>query len=92
MCRDRAEWELKRSTVLQKSVDISCGQIFHIVENTLASVVRTDKPGSPTERHLITGFSRPLTGEGQMTISATSVADFPVATVTVWPLKTETKT
>ena len=40
----------------------------------------------------MTGFSRPLTGEGQMTISATSVADFPVATVTVWPLKTETKT
>lgn len=91
MCRDRAEWEMKRSTVLQKSVDISCAQFFHLVENTLVTIVRSDKDGSPTERHLVTGFSRPLTGQGQMAISATSVADFPVATVTVWPLKTNTE-
>lgn len=90
MCRDRAEWEMKRSTVLQKSVDISCAQFFHLVENTLVTITRSDKDGSPTERHLVTGFSRPLTGHGQMAISATSVADFPVATVTVWPLKTNT--
>ena len=83
-CRDKAEWMLKRSTVLQKSVDISCGQIFHIKENELVTIVRTDKPGSPTERHLIQGFSRPLAYAGEMTITATSVADFPNATVTEW--------
>lgn len=90
MCRDRAEWEMKRSTVLQKSVDISCAQFFHLAENTIVTVARSDKAGTPVERHLVTGFSRPLTGQGQMSISATSVADFPVATVTVWPLKTNT--
>lgn len=83
-CRDKAKWMLKRSTVLQKSVDISCGQIFHIKENELVTVVRTDKPGSPTERHLIQGFSRPLAYGGEMTITAVSVADFPAATVTEW--------
>lgn len=83
-CRDKAEWMLKRSTVLQKSVDISCAQIFHIKENELVTIVRTDKPGSPTERHLIQGFSRPLAYAGEMTITAVSVADFPTATVTEW--------
>ena len=83
-CRDKAEWMLKRSTVLQKSVDISCAQIFHIKENELVTIVRTDKPGSPTERHLIQGFSRPLAYAGEMTITAVSVADFPTATVVEW--------
>ena len=86
-CRDRAEWEMKRSTVLQKSVNISCGQLFHIRENELVTIARTDKPGKPVERHLVMGFSRPLAAAGAMTISAVSVADFPVATVTVWPQK-----
>lgn len=87
-CADRAAWELKRSAVLQKSVNISCAQILHLVENTLVTVARTDKPGAPVERHLVTGFVRPLSGSGAMTISATSVADFPAATITTWPLKT----
>lgn len=87
MCRDRAEWEMKRSAVLQKSVDISCGQLFHIKENEIVTIARTDKPGKPIERHLIMGFSRPLAASGAMTISAVSVADFPTATVTVWPQK-----
>lgn len=91
-CADRAAWELKRSAVLQKSVNISCAQILHLGENTLVTVARTDKNGTPVERHLVTGFVRPLSGSGAMTISATSVADFPVATVTAWPMKTETKT
>lgn len=86
-CADRAEWELKRATVLQKSVDVSCSQIFHLEENTIIELVRSDKEGFPTERHLVMGFSRPLASTGAMTISAVSVADFPVATVTVWPLK-----
>lgn len=88
-CKDRAEWEMKRATVLQKSINISCGQFFHLTENTLVTVARTDKAGAPIERHLVMGFTRPLAGDGAMTISAVSVADFPTATVTVWPLKTK---
>lgn len=84
-CKDLAEWKLKRTAVLQKAVSISCTQMFHIVENNLIELTRTDKPGSPTERHLIQGFTRPLTSTGEMTISAVSVADFPIATITGWP-------
>lgn len=85
-CQDRAAWEMKRSAVLQKSVNVSCGQILHIRENEVVEIVRTDKPGSPTERHLIMGFSRPLKGTEAMNISAVSVADFPEATLEMWPL------
>ncbi len=81
-CEDRAAWELKRATILKKAVTISCSQILHIQENRLISIVRTDKEGSPVERHLILGFSRPLTANGEMTINAVSVHDFPVATIT----------
>lgn len=78
-CQELAEFYLKRSTVLQKSVTIQCGQIFHLTENNLVTIRRADKPGSPVERHLVTGFSRPLGQSGAMTIDCTSVNDFPVA-------------
>ena len=84
-CKDLAEWRLKRSGVLQKAVNISCSQMFHIELNTLVEIVRTDKQGSPTERHLIQGYSRPLASNGAMTISCVSVNDLPIATVTQWP-------
>lgn len=87
-CKDLAEWRLKRSSVLQKAVSISCSQMFHIDLNSLVEIVRSDKPGSPTERHLVQGFSRPLASDGAMTISATSVNDFVEATVTPWPPET----
>lgn len=74
-CQDLANWMLKRSSILQKSISISCSQILHINENELVEIVRTDKPGSPVERHLIMGFSRPLNGTEQMTIDAMSVND-----------------
>lgn len=85
MCQDYAAWKLKRSTALQKAVTISCSQLFHIEENSLVTIRRADKPGSPVERHLIMGFSRPLVGTGQMQINAVSVNDFPIATLTTWP-------
>lgn len=84
-CVDLAVWKLKRMSILQKSVSISSQQMFHLIENNLVSIYRPDKPGAPVERHLITGFSRPLTQTGTMTINAVSVNDFPVATVTAWP-------
>lgn len=81
-CRDYAEWMVKRSSVLQRAVDISCSQMFHIRGNELVTLHRTDKPGDPVERHLVQGFTRPLAGTGAMTISCVSVNDFPTATIT----------
>ena len=80
-CEDLAVWKLKRMSVLQKAVTISCSQLMHIRENELVEIRRTDKPGSPVERHLIQGFSRPLVGTNQMTINAVSVVDVPNITV-----------
>ena len=84
-CEDLAVWKLKRSAALQKSVSVSCSQILHLNENEIITIVRSDKPGSPVERHLVQGFTRPLTWNGQMQITAVSVQDFPTATVTSWP-------
>lgn len=81
-CRDYAEWMVKRSSVLQKAVTISCSQMFHIRGNEIVTIKRTDKPGSPTERHLIQGYSRPLASTGEMQITCTSVHDYATATVT----------
>lgn len=84
-CEDLAAWWLKRYAVLTKSVSISSSQMFHISENNLVTIRRIDKPGQPVERHLVTGFSRPLTQMGEMIINATSVQDFPIATITNLP-------
>lgn len=87
-CVDLAVWKLKRSSGLRRAVSISCKQLMHIEENQLVTIVRTDKEGSPVERHLVQGFSRPLAGNKEMTISAVSVYDFPEATTAVWPEET----
>lgn len=81
MCIDYAEWQLKRVSTLSKEIVISSTQMFHIVENRLITVQRADKPGSPVERHLVTGFSRPIGQTGAMTINCVSVNDFPIATI-----------
>jgi hypothetical protein len=81
-CADLAAWRLKRAAVLQKTVTITSTQVLHIEENKLVEIQRTDKEGSPIERHLVQGFSRPLVGTGQMTINAVSVLDFPNLTIT----------
>lgn len=82
ICASLAEFELKRNTILKKSVTIRSTQMFHLVENNLVVIRRIDKEGKPFERHLINGFSIPLGQTGEMTINATSVSDFPIATVT----------
>lgn len=84
-CQELAEFHLKRNTVLQKSVTVQTSQIFHLVENNLVTLRRTDKPGSPVERHLLTGFSRPIGQTGAMQLNCTSVNDFPLATATPMP-------
>ena len=85
ICESLAVFKLKRESVLKKSVSISCSQMFHLQENNLVTIQRVDKPGAPIERHLITGFSRPIAQAGAMTINAVSVQDYPVATVTSAP-------
>lgn len=79
-CQALASWYLKRKTVLQKSVTISCSQMFHLRENNLVSVLRSDKPNKPIEKHLIQSISIPLSQKGAMQITATSVQDFPNVT------------
>lgn len=81
-CASLARWILKRKTVLQKSVTIECGQMFHLIENRLVSVKRTDKAGDPIEKHLIQGLTVPIGETGSMSISCTSVNDLPDFTVT----------
>lgn len=82
ICASLAEFELKRNTILKKSVTIRSTQMFHLQENNLVTIWRPDKEGFPYERHLINGFTIPLGETGEMTINATSVSDFPIATVT----------
>lgn len=82
VCMDLAEFELKRNTVLKKAISISSQQMFHLTENSLVLIRRPDKSGNPYEKHLINGFTIPIGQTGEMTISATSVSDFPIATVT----------
>ena len=81
-CIDLASWKLKRQSILQKSVSIQSSQMFHLMENRLVTVQRTDKKGAPIERHLIQSFSLPLGETGSMTINATSVNDYQIATTT----------
>lgn len=79
-CENLAVFKLKRQTILQKSVTIQSTQIFHLSENNLVTIYRPDKKGQPIERHLITGFTRPIAQTGKMTIQATSVQDIAIAT------------
>lgn len=76
-CADLAGFYLKRKTVLQKAVTLRCSQMFHLQENNLVSVVRTDKQGSPEEKHLIQTISLPLGESDEMTLSCVSVNDLP---------------
>ena len=80
VCEDYAVWQLKRFSTLSKEIVVTSTQMFHIVENELITVQRNDKPGSPVERHLVNGFTRPIGQTGTMTINCVSVNDFPIIT------------
>lgn len=88
-CRDLAVFKLKRKTVLQKSVNITSQQMFHLEENQLIRVRRTDKKGSPTESHLINSFSLPIGETGEMTINCTSTNEFSDLSITTSSSDTE---
>lgn len=85
ICESMAVFKLKRQSVLKKSVTIESTQMFHLQENNLVTIQRTDKPGNPVERHLIMGYSIPIAQDGPMQLNCTAVNDFPVATVTQAP-------
>jgi len=80
VCEDYATWMLKRYSTLSKEIVIQSTQMFHIVENELITLERNDKPGSPIERHVVTGFTRPIAQTGNMSINCISVNDFPIVT------------
>lgn len=77
-CVDLAEFYLKRKTVLEKSITVTSTQLFHLLENRLISIKRTDKSGSPTEKHVIQSYSLPIGESGAMTINCVSVNDYPI--------------
>lgn len=79
-CVSLAQWQLKRKTILQKAVTITCAPLFHLSENNLVAVKRTDKDGSPVERHLIQSYTIPIAETGSMTINCTSTNDIPAFT------------
>lgn len=79
-CQALANWYLKRKTVLQKSISLSCSQMFHLQENNLISVLRSDKPNKPIEKHLIQAMTIPLNMTSAMSLTCTSVNDFPQET------------
>ena len=81
ICQDYAMWKLKRYATASKTVTVTSTQMFHILENELITLRREDKPGSPIERHVVQGFSRPLAQKGSMTINCVSVNDYPIATL-----------
>lgn len=91
ICRDYAVWMAKRQAALHKSVQITCNQVFHLEENGLVEVpTPTIYPGDtgPTmepKLYLIQSLSLPFAGDQPMSITATSVNNFPSVTVTTWP-------
>lgn len=81
VCEAYAVWMLKKYATVNKQITINCKQMFHIVENQIITVKREDKPGAPTERHVVQGFTRPVSETGSMQIQAVSVNDYPLATI-----------
>lgn len=81
-CSDLAQWMLKRKTILQKEIAITSSQMFHLAENRLVSVRRTDKEGSPVEKHIIQSYSLPIGEKGEMSINAVSANDIPEFKIT----------
>lgn len=81
-CVSLAKWLLKRKTTLQKTITISCNQMFHLYENGLITLKRIDKKGSPIETHLIQSYTLPIGETGAMTINCVSVNDSPIINVT----------
>ena len=78
-CRALALYTLKKKVALKKSITVTCPPVYHLAEDSLITVKRTDKPGAPVERHLIESFTLPISQTGTMSINAVSVNDLRIA-------------
>lgn len=73
-CSEYARYELARRTMVQKTVSFTTSPIYHVQENDLITLLRSDISDTP-EKYMVTGFTLPLGGTGTMTINAVSVED-----------------
>lgn len=68
-----AEYELKRRTALQRAVSFECSPIFHLKENDLITITRSDINKSYVpEIFVVNGYTLPL-GGGNMSVNAVSI-------------------
>lgn len=74
-CQALAEYKLKRMTILKKSISFNSSPMYHFNENGLIELNRPDLNSSILERHLINGFTLPISQTGEMVVNATSVND-----------------
>lgn len=81
-CIDQACYQLKKQTALKKSISIQTTQMFHLYENGVIAIKRTDKKGSPIEKHIIQSISLPISEQGTMTINAVSINDVDIEITT----------
>lgn len=71
--QEYAEYELKRRTALQRAVSFECSPIFHLKENDLITITRTDINKSYVpEIFVVNGYTLPL-GGGNMSVNAVSI-------------------
>lgn len=73
-CSEYARYELAKRTMVQKTVSFTTSPIYHLQENDLVTLLRSDISDTP-EKYMVTGFTLPLGGTGTMTINAVSVED-----------------
>ena len=72
--REYAEYELNRKTALQRSVTFECSPIYHLKENDLITITRSDidKSGVP-EIFIVNSFTLPFGSQGNMSVNAVSI-------------------
>jgi hypothetical protein len=71
-CQEIADYELKKRTILQKSIAFRSSQMYHLQENQLITLLRPEISVMPIP-YLINGFVLPIGAMGEMSINATSV-------------------
>lgn len=76
-CNEYAKYELKRCTMIQNQISFTTSPIYHLQENQLVTLLRSDISSKP-ERYLVTGFTLPIGNTQSMTISAVSVDDIDI--------------
>ena len=76
-CNEYAKYELRKRAMIKKSVSFNTAPIYHLQENQLITLIRSDISDKP-ELFLVTGFSLPIGSKGTMTINAVSIDDLDI--------------